>query len=221
VELSRRAWEDHDDAPVEVENESGCGSGEAEGDRALGTRRLLAHSRREVLVGTAQALRDHPRDRADLLLELDVEHERAPCDLRHQFDGTVVVRRSETARHEAEVRLESLAEGMLEVWHAVADDEDGGRLEPEPNGLGREERPVPIVSLAADELGSRRDDGRPGAAQEGARTILRDVTTKVVPRGSSTLFPLRRTTTFCGLASATWRLFASKDFRWPCSSVPL
>jgi hypothetical protein len=27
------------------------------------------------------------------------------------------------------------------------------------------------------------------------------------------VFPLRRTTTFCGLARATWRLFPSKDFR--------
>ena len=59
------------------------------------------------------------------------------------------------------------------------------------------------------------------AAQEVARTILCEVTTNIVPCGSSTRLPLSRTTTFCGFASASWRLLPSKDLRWPSSSVPL
>src|SRR6185312_12193257 len=100
LELSGRAREDDDDAAIEVENEPRCRSGETERDGALGSGRLLPHPRAELLVRAAKALRDHPRDRPDLLLERGVDDERAIGDLGYQLDGPVVVRRTEAARHE-------------------------------------------------------------------------------------------------------------------------
>ena len=99
-------------------------------------------------------------------------------------------------------------------WRSTPARDRGGRL-------GREEGTVAVLALSADELRSRRDDRRARPAQEVARTILCEVTTNVVPFGSSTRLPLSRTRTLCGFASASWRLFPSNDFRWPPSSVPL
>ena len=100
---------------------------------------------------------------------------------------------TEPSGDEAEVCGERLAEGVLEVFDGVADDGDRRRLETEADGLGREEGPVAVLALSADELRPRRDDRRARAAQEVARTILCEVTTNVVPLGSSTRFPFSRT----------------------------
>ena len=151
----------------------------------------------------AEPLGDGAGDRPDLALERFVEDERAAGDARDELDGAVVVRRPETARHEAEIGREALLEGALEILHAVTDDRDARRIEPEANDLGREERAVAVLPIAADELGARDDDRRLRAAQDVARVILRAVTANVVPAGRSTRFPFTRTTTLSGSASAS------------------
>ena len=49
----------------------------------------------------------------------------------------------------AAVHLERVAERRLEFFGSVADDRDARRLEPEPEGLAREERSVQVGSLTA------------------------------------------------------------------------
>ena len=196
-----------------VENDAGRRSGEPERDRAFGKRRLLAHAGRELRVRAAEPLGDWARDRSDLALERLVEDERAARDARDELDRAVVVRRAETARDEAEIGLEALRECALEILDAIADDRDTSRVEPEAHDLRREERPVAVLPLAANELGARDDDRRPRAAQDVARVILRAVTTNVVPAGRSTRLPFTRTTTLSGSASASCSERPSNVFR--------
>ena len=101
-------------------------------------------------------------------------NERPTRDARDELDRAVVVRRPEPAGDEAEVGLERLAEGVLEVFDAVADDRDRRRLETEAHGLGREEGPVAVLALAADELRrpSRRSP-REGGSRGGPDDPLR------------------------------------------------
>ena len=123
------------------------------------------------------------------------------------------MRRTEPARDEAEVRVEGLTERTLEIVDGVTDDRDRRRLETEANRFCREERAVAVLPLSANELRAGRDDRRPRTAQDVARTILCEVTTYVVPLGRSIRLPFSRTTTFCGFASASCRLFPSNDLR--------
>ena len=102
---------------------------------------------------------------------------------------------------------------MLEIVDAVTDDPNRRRLQAETDDLGREKRTVAVLTLAADELGAGCDDCRARPAQDVVRRILCEVTTNVEPLGRSTRFPFSRTSTFCGSASASWRLFPSNDFR--------
>ena len=131
------------------------------------------------------------------------------------------MRRPEAAGDENEVGRERAAEGALEVRNSVADDLDTRGIEPEPNELRGQERPVAVEALAADELRARGDDRRAGAALVVARVTLCAVTTKVVPVGSCARLPFTRTTTLSGSASASCNARPWKDFRCPCSSVPL
>ena len=79
--------------------------------------------------------------------------------LRDELDRAVVVRRPEPAGDEHRVgAVERVAERRLELLRRVADDRDARRLEPEPQRLAREERPVQVGSLAAHELAARDDD---------------------------------------------------------------
>jgi hypothetical protein len=176
---------------------------------------------REVGIRSSEPVGDRARDGTDPLFEILVQHEGPAGDARDQLHGTVVVGRPEAAGDQAEVGLEALPERELEVLWAVAHDRDASRLQSEAHGLGGEKRSVPVLPLPPDELGARDDDRRPRAAQEVARATLCEVTTNVVPFGSSTRLPFTRTTTFWGFASASWKLRPSNDCRWPSSSVPL
>ncbi len=123
-------------------------------------------------VRAAEALGDPVRDRPDLALELFVEDERTTGDPCHELHRSIVVRRPEATGDEAEIGLEALLEGARESLDTVSDDGDPGRIETEPHCLGGEERPVPVLTVTAHELGARDDDRRPRTAQAVARVIL-------------------------------------------------
>ena len=221
LQLARRARKDDDDAVSGVENDAWCRSRKPQRDRPLGKRRLLAHAGRELRIRATESLGDCTRDGSDLPLECLVEEERPTGDASDELDRTVVVRRTEAARDEAEIGLEAFGERTLEILDAIAHDRDSGGVESEPHDLRGEERPVAVLPLAANELGARDDDRRPRAGQDVARMILRAVTTNVVPAGRSTRLPFTRTATLSGSASASCSERPSNAFRWPCSSVPL
>jgi hypothetical protein len=213
LELSRRPGKDDDDGVVEIEHQARRRSCQPERHRSLRPRRLFSNAGGEVGVRPSESVGEPPRDGSDLLLETLVEDERATRDAGDELDGAVVVRRAEPAGHETEIRREGIPKRALEIGDRVSDDLDGGGLETEPDRLGGKEGAVPVVPLATDELGAGRDDRRARAAQEVARTTLCEVTTNIVPFGSSTRLPLSRTTTFCGFASVSWRLLPSNDLR--------
>ena len=83
--------------------------------------------------------------------------------------------RAEPTRDEAEVRFEPFPKGRLELGWIVADDRDARRLDAEPQQFLRQERPVQIGAVAADELAAGHDDEAAGAAQA-AGVIPRGVT---------------------------------------------
>src|SRR5262249_44465479 len=195
-------------------------AGEPERERAFGQRRLLPDARGEVGVRAAEPVGDRARDGLDRRFELVVDGQRPPRDTGHELDRAVVVRRTEPARDETEIGRERLAERGLEVVRRVSHDGDAPWLEPQPHGFGREERPVAVLPLPANELRARDDDRRPGAAQAVVRVIRRAVTTNVVPAGSSTRLPFTRTVTFCGARSASWSERPTNDWCCPRSSVP-
>jgi hypothetical protein len=68
------------------------------------------------------------------------------------------VGRPKASGDDAQVRLQALRKRSLELLLVVADDRDAGRLEPELDELARDERPVAIRPVAADELAPRDDD---------------------------------------------------------------
>src|SRR5207244_5389132 len=118
-------------------------------------------------------LREAAGDPADLTLELVVDPKRKLRGAREHLDRAVVVRRSESARDDAEIRLEPLAQGGLQLVGPVAHDRDACRLEPELEYLPSEEGPVQVSAVAANELarGDDEDRARPGQAAVGARLI--------------------------------------------------
>ena len=206
LKLARRTWQHHDHGrSAGIEHEPGRRSRQPQGDRAFRERRLLGHARSELGVRPAHTLGEHPRNRLDLLLQAGVHDERPPCDLRDHLHRSVVMRRAEPARDEAEIGGEALREGSLEVLRPVSDDRYPLGVETEPERLRGEKGAVPVVSLSADELRPRDDDCRPGTRlrQEDAGMMRRALTTNAVPAGSSTRFPFTRTTTFSGSASAS------------------
>ena len=95
-----------------------------------------------------------------------VEHQLPPGDVREELDRAVVVRRPEPAGGDAELVAEPLVERRVELVRVVADDDQACRLEPEPHELAREERPVAVRALAADELGARQDDAPRAASTD-------------------------------------------------------
>ena len=122
--------------------------------------------------------------------------------------------RPESARDEADIGLEALPQGGLELRRVVADDRDARRLEPEPESLLRVEGAVQIRSLAPDELATRHDDGCARAAQELGLTVRRPL------RGTLTRVPATRTTTLRGEETDSVSLRAGNRFVCPRSSVP-
>ena len=213
LKLTWRARKHDDDALAEVEDEPRRGPGEPERDGAFRSSRLFAHARGKGVERPAEPFRDRARDGADLVLELFVEHQRPPGGPRHNLDRAIVVRRPEAPGDDAEISVQRFSERMLEIVDAVTDDPNRPWLKAETDDLGCEKRPVAVLTLAADELRAGCDDCRAGAAQDVARRILCEVTTNVEPFGRSTRFPFSLTSTCCGFASASWRLFPSNDFR--------
>ncbi len=58
---------------------------------------------------------------------------------------------------------EPFAQRRLEIGGVVSDDGYPGRIDPEPKQRRGEVRAVPVVAVAADELGARRDDEPSGS----------------------------------------------------------
>ena len=98
--------------------------------------------------------------------------------------------RAETSGDEADICVEPLRERPIEILGSIADDRDALRLEPQPESLGGEERPVAVLAFAANELAARDDDRRPGARQDEAGTMRRDVTVNAVPSGKVLAVPV-------------------------------
>ena len=153
-----------------------------------------------------------------------------PCDLRHDPDRAVVVRRPEPARRRDQVgRRDGLGHGSLQLGRVVADDVDPGRLDPEREQRPRQERPVQVGALAAHELAAGDDDDRAWpravrARQAASAAKIFFAVTKtpcaLTAAGSRTRLPLRRTSTFCGDSSRTQSTWPSNRCFWPRSSVP-
>ncbi len=106
------------------------------------------------------------------------------------------MRRPETARDEAHVRLAAGAEGRLEVGRVVADDEDPVGDEAERQRLAGVERPVAVRPFAAHELAARDDDRRAGAAHP--ETVVAPETLSRPLGLRSSRRPSTFTTTFFG-----------------------
>ena len=104
LQLARRARQRDGDAPVELEHERRRRPGEADDERALGDRRLLADAGGEVGVGPPQPVGDGPRDGLDPGLEPRVEARAgSPAARGEQLDGAVVVGRPEPAGDDEQV----------------------------------------------------------------------------------------------------------------------
>src|SRR5439155_9981805 len=90
-----------------------------------------------------------------------------------QLDRAVVVRRPEATGDEQQVGLaQPDRERLRELFGAVADDRDPGRLEAEAHQLGGEEGAVEVVPVAADELAARHDDRRARPAQRAGTGVV-------------------------------------------------
>ena len=149
-----------------VEHDAGSRARDAERDRTLGQRRLLAHARGEIRVRASHPLGEAARDPLDLGLERLVDSQPDAGDARDELDRPVVVRRPEPAGDEADVGLERLAQRRLELGGVVADDRDAGGLQPEPERLLGIEGAVQVAPLAPYQLAARHDDGCARARQE-------------------------------------------------------
>jgi hypothetical protein len=91
-------------------------------------------------------------------VQLLVDHQRQLRSSRNELDSSVVVGWPQPTRDDAEIRAQSFYERCLELVLLVADDRDQRRLEPEPYELSRQERPVAIRPVAANELAAGDDD---------------------------------------------------------------
>jgi hypothetical protein len=158
LQLRRRPGQEHDYGLARLQHEPGRRPGETKGHGPFRERRLLAHARLEVRIRAPQALGKGSRDALDLGLEALVDAQRKACRARDELDRPVVVGGPQAARDDAEVGAQALRKCSLELLLGVSDDRDARRLEPEADELAREERPVAIVSTAADELAAGDDD---------------------------------------------------------------
>jgi hypothetical protein len=77
---------------------------------------------------------------------------------RDELDGLVVVRRPEPAGDDTELCLQPLGQRRLQLVVVVADDRDARRRNAEVDELLRDEGPVAVAALAANELAPRYDD---------------------------------------------------------------
>jgi hypothetical protein len=68
------------------------------------------------------------------------------------------VGRPEAAGHEAEIGLEPIAQGRLQLVRLVADDRDPCGLEAQLQRLCGQKRPVQVSALSPDELAAGDDD---------------------------------------------------------------
>jgi len=163
-----RGSRQHDREPVAGRHdEAGSGADEPDRDRILGSRRLLRHAGREVGVRTLEPFRDRARAILDLSLERGIDDEIEAGRGREQLDRPVVVRGPETSGDDAEIGPQPLGEGGCELARRVADDRDARRRETQGQQLSRQERPVQVGALAADELAAGDDDRDPGPASGG------------------------------------------------------
>ena len=168
--------------PPRVEHEAGRGAGEAERERALRQRRLLA-SRRPRSPRTAARSRSATAARSRSISRSSSASTRSaePGARGEQLDRAVVVRRPEPARDDAEVGLRAPRAAPPRAPPGVADDRDPCRLEPEReraraprNGPFRSVRSprtssLPVTTIAARGARSRDVSGRrPSASGDAA-----------------------------------------------------
>ena len=105
--------------------------------------------------------------------QLRVDPKPDPRRARQKLDRAVVVRRPETAGDAQQVVGEALVQRRLEVGRIVPHDRDAHRVDAEAQERRSEIRAVPVVAVAADELGARRDDGYAGCQPVGVTMITR------------------------------------------------
>src|SRR4051794_14935961 len=115
LQLRGRAWQNDDDGIARAKDQSRRRAGQPERDGALWQRRLLADARLEVRVRALQPYGHRARDLADPRLQLVVDVQRQPGRARDELHGAVVVRRAESARDDAEIRLERHVERGLQL----------------------------------------------------------------------------------------------------------
>ncbi len=134
------------------------------------------------------------------------------------------MRRPESARDRAERRSQPFPERAFQLVRAVADDHDPGDLEPEPDQLAREERPVAVGELSANELAAGDEDGgaRPRQPTVDAGAIPLGVTMKTPTStpGAGLRFPLSFQVRLAGWPTFSHSFRARKRCVCPCSSVP-
>ena len=148
LQLRRRAGQrDRHPLPL-LQQHPGRRAREPERERARRQRRLLDDARLEVGVRPPEPLGDRTRHALDLRPQRLVHDKLAAGDAGEQLDRAVVVRRAEAARGDAQVGLEPVPQGRLEVVRVVADDDQPCRLEPQRDELPREERAVAVQSAA-------------------------------------------------------------------------
>src|SRR5206468_2890676 len=111
-----------------------------------------------------------------------------------------VVRRAEAAGDREQVEREPLPQRRLEIGRVVADDGDPRRVDAEPEQRLCEEGAVAIVTVAAHELGARRDDRYAGRQPVGVTTITRGICP-----GTCTSLPRTSTRRFSGESICTQR----------------
>ena len=216
-QLGRRPRQDDEDRVFGLQHQSRRGAGDPDHHGARRERRLLADALGEVRIGTPQALRNAARDGLDLGLERATDGQLTAGRARQELDRAIVVRRPEAARDRAEIGAEPLTQRRLELGRIIPDDLDTRRLEPEPQQLAGQERPVQVGPLAAHELaaGDDYDPARAGQAVAGATETPRAVTSTITDRplpGSGTGLPLTAALTLPGLPKLIQSRRATK--RW-------
>ena len=152
--------------------------------------------------------------RADLLVQIFVEAQLHPGGARDELDRAVVVCRAEPAGDHAEVgACQPLGQRLHQLLFAVPHDRDPRRLDPQPQQLAGEERPVEVAAIATDELAPGDDDERAGTRGHTAGRMPRGVTIRVFtpPTGRSRVCPFRMVTRFSGRSSVIHNLRAVKS----------
>ena len=203
-----------------LEQDSWSGAGKAENDRALRDRRLLADPGGEVGYGLPRRLANDLDTASISRSSGSSTRSGRPVSRLSELDGAVVVGRPQPTRADADVRLEALGDRVGELLLAVAHDEDPAGIETQPHELGRDERPVRVEPIPADELGARDDDDgartRRHVARygEGARSRPSALATRTMgflPVKPETGVPPSRNSRFPGLAHLQPELDTPED----------